>query len=325
MLFLRRNRDMKKQEYTGRRILHETEPLTEITGGGHYDRETPGIRRRGQPGSSHLDLQHHLLKGATRGNYLAALNPLAIHQILDIACGSGEWCIEMAQTFPEAQIIGLDLAQQAASGREIPLNCQFIQGNALMRFPFADNTFDYVHQRHLIMGVPVSGWTTEIQELLRVTRPGGILELCEASAIFTPAGKITQTWCEWEARICQSRGLNPNAAPGLETFARMAGLRETLTYYFDLPIGDWHGELRGYKAHLGNMMLKELQALHRQQIRFFRQAGMDESVARDLPELLEEEWAQLHTHLRYFVVVGRKARQDQHAVALLRTQLAEIT
>src|SRR5215472_12881635 len=51
-----------------------------------------------------LDLQHHLYKLLLGRNYFARLRqPRAI---LDVACGTGIWCREMAVEFKRAQVVG---------------------------------------------------------------------------------------------------------------------------------------------------------------------------------------------------------------------------
>lgn len=57
-----------------------------------------------------LDFQHFLLRQVIQSNYVA---PLSEHTtfILDLGCGTGRWCVEMAQAFPHAQVLGVDLEE----------------------------------------------------------------------------------------------------------------------------------------------------------------------------------------------------------------------
>jgi hypothetical protein len=84
-----------------------------------------------------LDFQHYMLRFAFRGNYAAPLvNPAAI---LDVGTGTGRWAIEMAQLFPQANVIGLDVKppavdEQAERNRGMdvrPPNYRFVAGNLL--------------------------------------------------------------------------------------------------------------------------------------------------------------------------------------------------
>jgi SAM-dependent methyltransferase len=96
---------------------------------------------------SRLDFQHYIYRNVLRGNFLVPLtDPTAI---LDVAAGTGIWGKEMAQQFPQARVVGLDLEDIKASG-PIPANYQFVQGNLLDGLPFVANSFDFVHQRLIL-------------------------------------------------------------------------------------------------------------------------------------------------------------------------------
>jgi ubiquinone/menaquinone biosynthesis C-methylase UbiE len=58
-----------------------------------------------------------------------------------------------------------------------PRNIDFIQRNALDGLLFEDNTFDFVYQRLLIAAYPANKWQEVINELVRVVKPGGYLEV----------------------------------------------------------------------------------------------------------------------------------------------------
>jgi SAM-dependent methyltransferase len=291
----------------------DTEPLTAILDGRRYYSNAPYALPKDLQEINRLDLQHYFLRCSMRGNYMARLDPESLHNILDVGCGTARWCIEMAQAFPRAQVIGVDLERGENSGVTLPSNYQFVAGNVLKGLPFADHTFEYVHQRLLVMGVPVNAWVTELQELLRVTHPGGIIELVEAGTTFLPAGEQTQRWCEWGMRISAPRGLDPSAIPNLVTFARQAGLQEIQAYHFDLPIGDWHGKLKGWEARMGQLLLVNLRALYESGIPLLQAELKLDTVTRDtMLQRLEDEWARMHTKLRYFIVLGKKPERQPH-------------
>src|SRR5262244_353459 len=66
-----------------------------------------------------LEFQHYILRATFQGNYAAPLTAPA--SILDVGCGTGLWAREMAQVFPQARVVGLDvtsprLDEQSAGG-----------------------------------------------------------------------------------------------------------------------------------------------------------------------------------------------------------------
>src|SRR5215471_12150535 len=96
-----------------------------------------------------LDFQHYLLRQAMAGNYCAPLK--RPKNILDVGCGTGRWAQEMAQTFPEANVIGLDIFDPPVVINALtkPSNYQFVMADALKGLPFSPYQFDFVHQRSL--------------------------------------------------------------------------------------------------------------------------------------------------------------------------------
>ena len=74
-----------------------------------------------------LDFQHYALRATLRSNHLVPLeNPTFI---LDVGCGTGQWCYEMCMELPSAQVIGFDLE----AGKPVSLpNYRFVAGNVLM-------------------------------------------------------------------------------------------------------------------------------------------------------------------------------------------------
>ncbi len=98
-------------------------------------------------------------------------------RILDLGCGTGSTTCLLKQTFPNAEIIGLDLspymlivAQQKARDAQIPI--QFCHGNA-ERTGFLDASFDLVTASLLFHETPPYAACTILQEGFRLLKPGG--------------------------------------------------------------------------------------------------------------------------------------------------------
>src|SRR5262245_56879619 len=109
-----------------------------------------------------LDVQHYALQEQLGTNHLAPLEQPA--RILDVGCGTGLWAYELGAEFPSARVVGLDLVP---SKRPWPADYRFVRGNLLQGLPFADDRFDFVHQRFLMIGVPVRFWQVVVQDLVR--------------------------------------------------------------------------------------------------------------------------------------------------------------
>ena len=65
-------------------------------------------------------------------------------RVLDIACGTGIWILEMASEFPQAQFYGIDLSTMYPADIK-PAKTHFCQGDVLNGLPYMDAYFDYVH------------------------------------------------------------------------------------------------------------------------------------------------------------------------------------
>jgi len=100
-------------------------------------------------------------------------------RILDLGCGTGEITIRMAELFPEAQVIGVDLIEpHLAVGRDKAARfgdrVKFQVADAF-ELPFAAGTFDLVVCRHVVQSIPTP--ERVLAEMTRVSRPGGRLHV----------------------------------------------------------------------------------------------------------------------------------------------------
>ncbi|MBA3826098.1 MAG: class I SAM-dependent methyltransferase [Ktedonobacterales bacterium] len=177
-----------------------------------------------------LDVQHFILRKQMGGNYLAPLtHPTAI---LDIACGTGRWAMEMATSFPEAQVTGFDIlmptptASLGAGIAAIPTNVTFLQGDARKPLAFADGAFDFVHLRLLYGVLPAASWEPLLREVVRVTRPGGWIESLEALPFRTRQREGMAQIIAWFSDVLRMRGHDPIIAVKLPVLLRAAGLSE---------------------------------------------------------------------------------------------------
>lgn len=191
-----------------------------------------------------LDFQHYMLRYVLRGNYLTPLQrPTAI---LDVGGGTGRWALELATVFPQARVVSLDLSNPTAPGgalaaTALPSNLTFQVANVLEGLPFPDGAFDFVHQRLLGFALPQHRWPDAVREIVRVTRPGGWVELVEgrpAVDIQTPALTALH---HWVLEFCAQRAIDPLQANRIDTFLRQAGLRNILQRELRLPLGRWGG------------------------------------------------------------------------------------
>lgn len=105
---------------------------------------------------------------------------LAPKKLLDLATGSGDLAAEIAKKNPGIQITGADFSApmlDVARARQVP-GLELIQADA-MHLPFADGAYDAVTAAFGLRNM--ASWPDAVQEMARVTRPGGSLIILDFS------------------------------------------------------------------------------------------------------------------------------------------------
>lgn len=128
-----------------------------------------------------LDKQHRAFSLSLGGLYpapevvRAALAPQAgvTKRILDIGCGSGIWCTEMAREFPHCQVLGIDLAPVPLDPEDLPPNCSFEMDDVNQGLDHLQGMYDLVHARAFAIGL--KDFRTSLQQIVECLKPGGIL------------------------------------------------------------------------------------------------------------------------------------------------------
>ncbi|CAG8707395.1 1559_t:CDS:2, partial [Cetraspora pellucida] len=204
--------------------------------------------------SDRLHSQHFLLRYIWQSNFSAPVDHILSipgAKILDVGCGAGSWSFDMATTYPLAKIIGLDISSHQPTTIK-PKNFVFVKANAEERLPFDDNTFDFVFQRYLTFGLTRERWPHVVNELVRVLKPGGFLELCEFSAGFD-IGPVTKRFSDCEHNILEQQGSDFDSYQKLEEYCRNQGQLENIKKEVKLCYYNSNSSVELNKAILDNL------------------------------------------------------------------------
>ncbi|CAG8457977.1 5347_t:CDS:2 [Cetraspora pellucida] len=104
---------------------------------------------------------------------------------------------------------------------------EFVIRNVLEGLPFGDDSFDFVFQRFLFIGYPKEKWPFVINEIVRVLKPGGFLELCEPSQMYN-IGPATKRLVDGEMEIFEQRNLDCRIHLKLEDYLKNQGQLENI-------------------------------------------------------------------------------------------------
>jgi len=134
----------------------------------HSDEECERLEAQARLADIKGHLRHLPIAGARR--------------VLDVGCGSGSMARLIAGSFPDLEVVGVDVREQyldyaRARAREEGIHNLVFERGDVFALPFADASFDLVWSKYLLQ------WLREpkaaLAEFKRVTRPGGHVVSCD--------------------------------------------------------------------------------------------------------------------------------------------------
>lgn len=221
-----------------------------------YMPDVPYLLPKDAQEDQRLNYQHHVLYRTMSNHYLAPLTQATTTTILDVGTGTGIWPAEMSALFPHAKIVGVDVALSSLPS-PLPPNCIFAEANILHGLPFPDQQFAFTHQRLLVAAIPAAHWPKAVQELVRVTRLGGWIELLEIGDTIQNAGPATKRLLGWMTGISKDLGFEMEVLHHLGDLLQQAGCQSVESQDIPVPLGVWAGTtgqmlktdvLHGYSA-----------------------------------------------------------------------------
>lgn len=189
---------------------------------------------------SRMDIQHEMcMRLCDNRLHLAPLDDTNGKRFLDIGTGTGIWCVQMGDRYPEAEILGNDLSP--IQPNMVPQNVKFEVDDIESRWMYP-NKFDYIHSR--FMAGSIADWPRLISQCYENLRPGGIIELQDGNfEIYSEDGSLKGTdlekWGRDFVRGAQQAGRTVKPGPQLEDWVREAGFEDIHHEKTPLPLGIW--------------------------------------------------------------------------------------
>ncbi|CAG8982265.1 hypothetical protein HYALB_00004499 [Hymenoscyphus albidus] len=120
-----------------------------------------------------IDMSHAKYVMLLEKKYFLAPIPAEPQSILDLGTGTGIWAINVADVYPSAEVLGLDIAP--TQPQWVPPNCRFEIDDIEMPWTLEENSYDLIHARDLLLSV--RDFPKLIKQSYDHIKPGGYLEL----------------------------------------------------------------------------------------------------------------------------------------------------
>jgi ubiquinone/menaquinone biosynthesis C-methylase UbiE len=160
-----------------------------------------------------LELQARL---ANIEGHLRHLPIAGAHRVLDIGCGSGSMSRLIARSFPEVEVVGVDVREQyldyaRARAREEGFHNLTFERGDVFALPFPDASFDLVWSKYLLQWLREP--KTALAEFKRVAKPGGHEVSCDyvgwwsstSRSIPSSSERSARSWRYWSTSISAAR------------------------------------------------------------------------------------------------------------------------
>ncbi|KAF2006360.1 S-adenosyl-L-methionine-dependent methyltransferase [Amniculicola lignicola CBS 123094] len=163
--------------------------------------------------------------------------------VLDVGTGTGLWAIDMADSFPSAEIIATDLSPTQAT--TAPPNVRFEVDDARSEWTHPENSFDLVHVRGLTGCI--RDWPEFYRETYKHLKPGGWFEhlefSCDTNADPNSTAYADKMYSAFSAAVFsvgeEKTGMTFQTIKHMKEYMEGAGFVDIVEKRFIWPIGPW--------------------------------------------------------------------------------------
>jgi ubiquinone/menaquinone biosynthesis C-methylase UbiE len=231
--------------------------------------------RSNQDEMTRLHIQDQMLTAGMGGVLPEQPDPTIFHRVLDVACGTGDWLIKAAKTYPTmSTLIGVDVsakmlgyARERAEAEQVNDRVEFRVMDALRMLEFPDEFFDLVNHRFAASFLRTSDWPKLLNEYQRVCKPGAVIRVTEADFIVSTSSPALMRLNEIALQAFYQAGyyFTPNSNTIIKELARLLhqhGVQnvQTRSYLLEHRAGTPEGQL----------FYEDMRLVYRTMLPFFR-------------------------------------------------------
>ncbi|CAG8549631.1 29293_t:CDS:2 [Racocetra persica] len=187
------------------------------------------------------------------------------------------WLFETSSDYPLCECVGIDKTKLLIDNK--PKNVNFVLADILERFPFCDNSFDFVYVRNLSYDLTESQWSHVINECIRVLKPSCYFEVTETELYMNNTGPIMKKMVDNVLKFLSSKGINLRITDIIQEILESTQKLQKITHIVrPFPMGSWCKELkyacktysydimRGISAKFGGVKTKKVNEANLQKL-----------------------------------------------------------
>jgi SAM-dependent methyltransferase len=184
-----------------------------------------------------LDLQHNIFLMLLEGKLFLAPLSSSPQRILDVGTGTGIWAIDVADKYPSAVVVGVDLSP--IQPEWVPPNCEFQVDDMNEVWTFKEG-FDFIHCRQVHM---VLDEKRLFRQSINALKPGGWLEIKQILPCMCQDHTLKNTFlARWTEEMVNALRLNGTPFDKPEDYGkwmREAGFVNVQVFLHLLPVNPW--------------------------------------------------------------------------------------
>lgn len=256
--------------------------------------------------SKRLNGQHNGIRTYFGGNNAGAKWPANPRKILEIGSGNGQWAMEVAYQFPNAEVIGIDISPVKSEHQ--PPNCKFQIINFVKEpWPFGPDEFDIVHCR--LTTVHIQYFKALMDKAIESTAPGGIMMFEDVDSDFTselePVPPSIDNFMDIYRSFFSSNQVDPRPGQQLAPYITASKkFSETHEHVIPAPMGAWtrDNELNDVGIAMRDALVGAGQSQHERLFKF----GMTKEIVDEWAKAMNTPENKLYIPF-YFVWARKKA------------------